>query len=381
MPKRLDSISAQPKKAKTASTAAPEKDVTPTPDVAAAPKESMPESTSAEKTDATPIDVKPEASTYQEPVKVPAGDVLSNSEPEKAEAVPSEIKSDEKVVETPSETTDEKPATPADAATEAPKPEMASATPAESTPTPEPSPSPEAVPTPDPVISAEPVPTPEPTPTSEATPTLTPTPSADAVPQPTGIPTPTNTDQTKSTSDTFENLFPEPSIVMSGPPGWLWWILLVIGAAGLGFLAFDMTRGKIDTWLSISPSPSSSVSATASPSPSSSESTATPTPTPTPTPSPSGVNKAAITMRVLNGTSQSGAAATVKSTLEKAGFTVRTTGNAKTTNYTATMIYYQTGHLADAQAVASGLAPTKTTLTESTLANPDMILVVVGTNK
>jgi hypothetical protein len=182
--------------------------------------------------------------------------------------------------------------------------------------------------------------------------------------------------------DSFENLFPEPSVIMSGPPGWVWWLLLIIGAAGLGFLAFDITRGKIDTWLSVSPTASPVVEESATPTASASASpTTVATVTPTPTASPSGIVKSSVTLRVLNGTTVTGAANSTKTTLEKAGFTVRTIGNAKNQNYTATMVYYQSGRQVEAQAVADSLAPTKVTLEESTLASPDMVLVVVGTNK
>jgi len=71
----------------------------------------------------------------------------------------------------------------------------------------------------------------------------------------------------------------------------------------------------------------------------------------------------------------------MKTTLEKDGFTVRTIGNANNQKYTTTTIYYQSGKQAQAQAVADALAPLTTTLQESSLANPDMVLVVVGSTK
>jgi|GEM_PF-6215351 len=189
-------------------------------------------------------------------------------------------------------------------------------------------------------------------------------------------------------ADSFDSLFPEPSVIMSGPPGWVWWILLIIGAAGLGFLAFSLTRSQIDNWLSINPSPSATVvastspSATASTSPSSTPATSpTPTATPTATPTSTGVVKSSITMRILNGTTTGGAAGSMKTQLEKDGFTIRTIGNANNQNYTTTTIYYQSGKQADAQLVADALAPLPTTLEESSLANPDMVLIVVGSKK
>jgi outer membrane biosynthesis protein TonB len=176
-------------------------------------------------------------------------------------------------------------------------------------------------------------------------------------------------------AESFDSLFPEPSVVMSGPPGWIWWLLLILGAAGLGFLAFDMYRGKIDDWLSVNSTPTPTAVASVIP-------TETPTTaatvTPTPTTTATSIDKSTVTLRVLNGTATTGAASTMKTTLEKEGFTVRTIGNAKTQNYSVTTIYYQEGREAEAKLVQTALGSTKTDLQQSTLANPDMVLVVVG---
>lgn len=179
---------------------------------------------------------------------------------------------------------------------------------------------------------------------------------------------------TPQPSDKFESLFPEPNIVMSGPPTWVWWVLLVVGAAGLGFLAFDLTRSRIDDWLAVKNTPSPTATATATPTP-----TETPVATATPTPAPtsnSTLDKSKITIRVLNGTATVGAAATAKSKLEKAGFTVRLTGNAARTN-AATTIYYQAEHQVDAQLIKDALG-TGVLQESSPLANPDNVLVVIG---
>lgn len=176
------------------------------------------------------------------------------------------------------------------------------------------------------------------------------------------------------------DLFPEPSVVVTGPPTWLWWLLLVAGAGALGFLAYDLTRGRIDNWLaSDSPTPTPTVSASSSPeaSPSASAS-ATATPTPSPSSSATTVDKAKVTLRVLNGTTQAGAAAATKTTLEKAGFTVKSIGNAKSQNYTKTYVYYASGKKAEGEAVLAALADSAAVLEESTLASPDMVLVVFG---
>jgi hypothetical protein len=83
-------------------------------------------------------------------------------------------------------------------------------------------------------------------------------------------------------------------------------------------------------------------------------------------------------MRVLNGTKESGAAGTARTTLTKAGFTVRTIGNAKNQDYTDTYVYYQSGRKAEADQVAAALSSYKPVLQESSLASPDMVLIVIG---
>src|SRR5207253_1963854 len=124
-----------------------------------------------------------------------------------------------------------------------------------------------------------------------------------------------------------------------------------------GFLAFTLTRHRIDTWLNVDPSPSPTVSATPTGSPTaeaspaaSAAATATPTASATPgtatTPAASSVK-----LRVLNGTEVTGAAGKAKTLLEAAGFTVRAIGNAKTQDYPATKIYYQAGKSAEADLV------------------------------
>jgi hypothetical protein len=182
-------------------------------------------------------------------------------------------------------------------------------------------------------------------------------------------------------TDSYDALFPEPSVVISSPPTWIWWVFLIIGAAGLGFLGYSLASGQFIGAVAIAtPRPvpttnaSAAVSATLSPTASS-----TPSPSTTPTPSASSTSapSSGFTIRVLNGTTSAGAAATAQTTLTKAGFTVSKIGNAANQNYAKTTIYYQTGHQSEAQKVADALGR-GTLLESSSLAKPDMILVVVG---
>lgn len=180
-----------------------------------------------------------------------------------------------------------------------------------------------------------------------------------------------------SKEDSYESLFPEPSISISKPPVWFWWLLFILLAATFGVTAYSLANSNLDRWLNLgspSPTPSPSLQPTPSSTPS-----PTSTPTATPSPSPSPLNIATISIRVLNGSGQVGAAAGVRTTLTQAGFTVRSIGNAKTQDYSGDTIFYQTGHLADAQAVQQSLKKASTSLVENNdLVAPDQVVVVVG---
>lgn len=183
------------------------------------------------------------------------------------------------------------------------------------------------------------------------------------------------------TADTYDSLFPEPAVSITSPPNWLIWLLCTIILVGGSYAAYVILSPKLDNYLSLNTStPRPSESATtavlaAIP-------TASPTPTPTPTPSATPASTPAVpvtvTLRVLNGTTKSGAAATGASALEKAGFTVRTTGNATSRSYGKTTIYYQAGRQKEAEAVQRALSGYTTVLEQSALASPDMVLVVIG---
>ena len=180
-------------------------------------------------------------------------------------------------------------------------------------------------------------------------------------------------------AENFDSMFPEPSIKISGPPSWIWWAVLVGASVILGVAGITIARQNISSWLGSSPTPTTvpTIATTSTP-----VATATPVPTAAPTSTPtataSTVVKKSVTLRVLNGTTVTGAAGTVSNILEKAGFTVRTSGNAKNQTYTTSYVYYQKGKEAEAQEVAKSLTNYSPVIEESTLAAPDNILVVVG---
>ncbi|MEI6477938.1 MAG: LytR C-terminal domain-containing protein [bacterium] len=179
-----------------------------------------------------------------------------------------------------------------------------------------------------------------------------------------------------ATADTFESMFPEPTVSISRPPVWLIWVFLLIAsllAAGAGFAYFNP---QLDSWLSPGSTPAPTLKPTATPV---SSPTPTVTATPTATPTASSTATPTATLRVLNGTTKSGAAASAASVLVKAGYSVRTTGNAKQRTYTSTYVYYKTGYQVQAALIQKALTGYDAQLQESTsLAAPDMILVVVA---
>lgn len=184
----------------------------------------------------------------------------------------------------------------------------------------------------------------------------------------------------------YETLFPEPTVSLNKPPLWLLYSLGIILLMLLGIFGYNLSNKKLDSWLSpqtptpiISEQPTPAATPTFEPTPTPVE-TATPTPTPTSTPTPKTISKSEITLRVLNGTTKRGAASTARSILTKNGFTVREIGNANHQTYNSTVIYYQPGHQAEAELVQKNLSEYSTSLQESSLANPDMILVVIGNN-
>ena len=199
--------------------------------------------------------------------------------------------------------------------------------------------------------------------------------------------------EVKEENDSYESLFPEPTVSISKPPALILWALLLVGSIIVAILGYKTVNGRLDTWLSASPnttstpSPTSTPTATETPSPSPTiEATATPSISPTATPittpqataTPTTVSAKNVTLRILNGSTKNGAASTAKTTVEKAGFTVRTIGNAAKQTYATTMVYYQKNRKAEAELVQKSLTGYSVTIEESSLASPDMVLIVIG---
>jgi hypothetical protein len=221
---------------------------------------------------------------------------------------------------------------------------------------------------------------------AEATPvaeTPTPSPSEPAQPTPVATTPPQAAAAAPSGEDSFSSLFPEPSVTLAGPPAWVWWVLLGVSSVVVVILGYRLLTAKPGLWSSTTPTPTATVAALASSEPSASPSpTATPTPEATAAPVAStapAAQKSTITLRVLNGTKTAGLAASAKTKLTTAGFTVRTTGNAANQTYTSTYIYYATGQEAAAASVKEALTSYSPVVQLSdTLAKPDNVLVVVA---
>ena len=191
-------------------------------------------------------------------------------------------------------------------------------------------------------------------------------------------------DATKA--ENYESLFPEPTVSISSPPVWIWWILLGIAATAIALLGYYVANGKLNQWLSVpsdsvtaSPAASTPAPITSTPTPSSVPSVPAAVAQPTPSPTPS---TAPVSVKVLNGTATAGAASAAADSLRQAGITVSGIGNAQSRSNTTTTIYYQVGRLATAQAVQKALTHYTSTLVEnSSQTGGDTALVVLGVSQ
>lgn len=97
------------------------------------------------------------------------------------------------------------------------------------------------------------------------------------------------------------------------------------------------------------------------------------------TPAATSVNKATLSIEVLNGNGISNSASEIKAILETAGFTIAKTANAKTFSYANTIVYYKTGKEDGANLVKEALAArTVTTEKSDDVCKTYDIVVVVG---
>lgn len=91
------------------------------------------------------------------------------------------------------------------------------------------------------------------------------------------------------------------------------------------------------------------------------------------------LDKSSVKLSVLNGNGVSGSAASVKSALESAGYTVSNLSNAKLFSYQSTMVYYKTGKAEYAEDIKKSLSSRTVVLEESnTIAGAYDLVVVVG---
>lgn len=159
----------------------------------------------------------------------------------------------------------------------------------------------------------------------------------------------------------------------------LWWVLFFASLLGLTALLLPLTGASLIPSATAptqaeSPAPSSIPQPSPIPSP-----TPEATPTPTPTPSPAAKNPERV--RVLNGTGEAGLAASATAKLVPLGWPT-VTGNARSSSYAASIIYYRDPSLLSAaQAAREALGYRSITLEQSTLAAEGELLIVVGRNR
>lgn len=92
------------------------------------------------------------------------------------------------------------------------------------------------------------------------------------------------------------------------------------------------------------------------------------------------LDKAALTIRILNGGGKAGAAAALRDGLTKQSFTISSIGNAQQT-YETTIIYYQTGQRVAAELLSKSLGEPAVTLEENAIATPADVLIVIGADR
>lgn len=86
-----------------------------------------------------------------------------------------------------------------------------------------------------------------------------------------------------------------------------------------------------------------------------------------------------FTTRILNGSGQSGAAATVQNQLTKLGFHITDTGTAVNA-YQKSVIYYASGYELQAKTIQAAFSHTDTAVEQNQIASPADVLLVIGAN-
>lgn len=106
-----------------------------------------------------------------------------------------------------------------------------------------------------------------------------------------------------------------------------------------------------------------------------------PTQAPTPTPTPN-IDRTKYTIRVLNGTLQSGAASTLGDSLKALGWKIQKVGNADDNNVAATVVHFKKGNDAVGAALVSDLGSKFTASASATLPISDKAdaEVIIGKN-
>lgn len=87
-----------------------------------------------------------------------------------------------------------------------------------------------------------------------------------------------------------------------------------------------------------------------------------------------------FTIRILNGSGKSGAAAALRNQLTAKSLTVSSIGNAQQT-YDVTTVYYQPGQRTAAEQILKELGAPAATLEENAIAKPAEVLIVIGTDR
>ncbi len=187
---------------------------------------------------------------------------------------------------------------------------------------------------------------------------------------------------TETDEDSFSSLFPEPTVTLAGPPTWVWWILLGVSSLVVIGIGVKLLTSNPEIWkgssASTSPTPTASVGASSSPAASATPAS-TPAATATPAPTATSVSSvSSLSLRILNGTTIAGAAAKAQTVAQKAGYTVKSVGNATNQTYTASIVYYKTGKEAEATALKTAMADYAPTiqLSDALVGTDDLLLVV-----